>query len=183
MTAPQQPRSRDIVLLIVALAWLLAFGGHFFSQQVTSDIDLQRIDVMADSGWLLLDNVFAAPGEQSRNSGWRFFPQRIDLLLVAGTMLLASWSAGQLCLRWLKIDPPARAERIVFAFGLGISFWTLVTLGLGLAGILWRSVFVVLMTAVVGREWLLRRRERRTAELPRKTAPVALAERRFPKAR
>jgi hypothetical protein len=113
--------------LIAALVWLLAFGGHFFAQPVASDVPLGRLDVLADSGWMLLDIISPPPDEHARNSGWRYFPQRFDLLFVAATMLLTAWSAGQLLLRGLRIEPATKAERIVFAFGLGISAWTLVT--------------------------------------------------------
>lgn len=180
MTAPASlPRSRETLLLIAALAWLLAFCGHFIAQPVAGDVPLGRIDVLADSSWLLLDHVLPSAGEPSRDTGWRYFPQRLDLLFVAGTMLLAAWTAGELCLRALRIDTAARAERLVFAFGLGLSAWTIVTLGLGLAGALWRWLFVALMAGTIGCEMMLRSRRRRHEPRPRHTARVALAERRF----
>ena len=109
-----QPRSRDAAVLIAALVWLLAFGGHFFAQPIASDVPLGRLDVLADSGWLLLDNISPPPDEQARNSGWRYFPQRFDLLFVAATMLLAAWSAGQFAVARAadRAGDEGRADRI-----------------------------------------------------------------------
>jgi len=164
---------------VIALLWLVAFGGHFLAQPFEPKLAIDRIDVLADSGWLLMDNIWPLPDEHAANSGWRYFPQRFDLLVVAGTMLLAAWSAGQLLLRALRIEPAANAERVVYAFGLGLSAWTLATLGLGLAGALWRWLFVVLMLAVISGELAARNRQQRIVSGGKKQRPVKLAERRF----
>lgn len=181
MTPPSSrtPPKRDLILLMVAGLWLLAFGGHFFARTVASDFPLPRIDVLAEAHWLLMDNVLPPLDEQARNSGWRYFPQRLDLLFVAGSMLLAAWSVGQLLLRALGIELNARVERAVFACGLGLSAWSLVTLGLGLAGLLSRSLVVLLMLVAITAEFKLRSRQRRLLFGGRKKRVDGLLERRF----
>lgn len=177
--APRTPVKRDLIVLAIAGLWLLAFGGHFFDRNVTSEVALPRIDVLAEAHWLLLDNVWPPPDEQARDSGWRYFPQRLDLLLVAGTMLLAAWSSGQLLLRTLRVEVSAGVERAVFAFGLGLSAWSLVTLGVGLAGLLSRALFVGLMLAAIAGELAARSRQRRLMPKERQRRGDRLLEQRF----
>lgn len=179
---PPTPRStstRDFVGVALALVWLVAFGTHFFARPVASGFPVERIDLLADAHWLLMDNVSPPPDELARNSGWRYFPQRIDLLFVAGTMLLAAWSAGQLLLRAIRIAPATTVETTVFAFGLGLSAWSLLTLAAGLAGAMSRVLFIGLMLAVIAGESALRIRQRRAIADKRPTRSDRLLDRRF----
>ena len=153
--------SRDVAIVAAALLWLLLFTAHFFAQPLSSDRDFRRTEILAQTHWLLLDNVLPAADEQARNSGWRFFPQRFDLLFVAGTMLLAAWCTGRLLLRAMRLEPASRSEGAVFAIGLGFSAWTILTLALGLAGALSRPIFLLLMLAVTGGELIVRSRKSR----------------------
>lgn len=111
------------------------------------------------------------------NSGWRYFPQRLDLLAVAGVVLAGAWGAGSLVLRLVRqpgLDKPLL--EFVFAMALGLSALSLLTLGVGLSGFLSRALMASLVAAAVVCETVLRLRKRAThfgqaAAAPRDTTP------------
>ncbi len=148
-----RPRTwRDVGVVVAGLAWMLAFGWHFFSQQLPNNADFNRGRLLLETPWLLMETVSPLEPDPARPSGWRYFPERFDLLLVAAVILAGAWGAGHLLLRGLGLREEQRtAARTVFAFGLGLSAWSLVTLGLGLAGLLWRPLVCGLVgVALVG---------------------------------
>jgi hypothetical protein len=124
-----------------ALAWLAAFSCFFYSLDLPNNRPLTRLDVWEAS--LSLPELVSPPepGPQAppqerviwNNSGWRFFPQRFDLIGVALVILAGAWGVGSLLLR-LIVVPDDRMERTVFAFGLGLAALSLLTLACGLAG-------------------------------------------------
>ena len=93
---------------------------------------------------LLLENVDPTPDPDAPPppSGVRFLPQRLDIVATASFILVGAWSLGHLLLRLLKLremfDLPTR---MTFAFALGLSGVSLLTLGFGLSGLLCRWLF------------------------------------------
>ena len=94
-------------------------------------------------------------------SGWQYIPQRWDLLLVAGIILIGGWSLGHILLRLIRLPLEiGGVERTVFAIGVGLSALSLITLGCGLAGWLSRGVFLSVILVSLFVECLLRIRGR-----------------------
>jgi hypothetical protein len=157
---------------VAAVIWLAVYFAAFFTRDLpNSNPRVNRLTVARETPWLLLDLVDPPqpPADNPRaiaireRSGWRFIPQRLDLLLVAGIIIAAAWSGGHLALRVIKPPLPRRClERDVFAVGLGLSLLSLVTLGCGLAGWLSRPPLGGVVLVVVAGECWMRVRERRS---------------------
>jgi hypothetical protein len=70
---------------------------------------------------------------------------RLPIVAMAAWMLAAGWSAGMLLLRGMRVgDGLTPLERFVFATGAGLNILSLLTLAMGLLGLLhWPLVFIV----------------------------------------
>ena len=145
MTASSSSRepARNRVTVALAIVWLIGFAYVFFQLELPNapaqpdGTRLYRADVWSLLPDLLLYSVFEHPelanDPLSLPSGWKYFPQRLPFIAVAGVILFAAWGLGSLLLRALR--PPwslCPGERMVFAFALGLSALSLLTLGLGL---------------------------------------------------
>lgn len=129
----------------LGVGWLIAFLVFFFCLPIA---------VGNPARWYVLLNVDAYfPGlfqPSVTPSGWQYLTQRVEFLLVAGLILASSYALGQQLLA--KILSPQWAtdlERALYAIGLGLSSWSLITLTLGWFGILDRWLFVVLLAAPI----------------------------------
>lgn len=120
-----------------ALIWLLLFFVAFYSFTLPNNSSISRWDIVTQLPYLLMDLVDPPPVENPHPSGWSYFPQRFPFIGIAIVILLGAWGIGQLITRLIKIPlAPFTAERTVFAYGVGISAVSLLTLGGGLLGIL-----------------------------------------------
>ncbi|WP_339733698.1 hypothetical protein [uncultured Gimesia sp.] len=137
-----------------ALVWLLLFFITFISFTLpNSNPATSRWDVLTHLPFLLLDLVDPLPVENPHPSGWAYFPQRFPLIGIALVILAGAWGLGQIITRLIKIPlAPFSAERTVFAYGVGLSAVSLLTLGGGLLGILsqWLCYLVLILCAVTG---------------------------------
>ncbi len=137
-----------------ALLWLLLFFIAFISFTLpNSNPATSRWDVFTYLPYLLMDLVDPLPVDNPPPSGWIYFPQRFPFIGIALVVLAGAWGLGQLITRLIKIPlAPFTAERTVFAYGLGISAVSLLTLGGGLLGILSQSLcyLVLILLAVAG---------------------------------
>lgn len=154
--------------------WLLVFCGLYFSS-LLPNAGIERLTVLVQAPELLAANFLSAA-----DSGWRFFPQRFDLLLIAAMILAGAWGLGRLALAALRIaTDPLSAEGVAYALGLGLSLWSLVTLALGAAGLLSQSLFGGLLAAfTIAGAWTCRRRvpaEDFSSPAPRRLAWGAVA--------
>lgn len=147
--------------LATAAIWLVVFFVYFFSLDLPNNQGYPRSQV-----WLVevpgLPTSMAASGP---HSGWRYLSQRLDVWLVAGIILAGAWGCGHLLLR--LIDPPLprpSSERTVFAFTLGLSALSLVTLAFGLAGLLSRVLLGSLIAVAVVGECVARLRPAKRPE-------------------
>src|SRR6266852_3049988 len=91
-----------------AALWLALFLVAFFSFEFINDPPVTRWQL-----WSLVPELldfidpppdFKAPGAEVIDSGWRYFPQRLELLAVAALILAGGWGTGCLFLRVLR--PP-----------------------------------------------------------------------------
>lgn len=162
--------------IAVALAWLAGFSVFYYSLDLPNNRPLTRADVWEAAASLpeLVSppkpDASAAPQDRViwNNSGWRFFPQRFDLVAVAAAILAGAWGLGSLLLRFIGA-PRDRIEKTVFALGLGLSGLSLLTLGFGLGGWLSRPLVVTVLAAAIVTEVSLRLRPAAPAPLTRDT--------------
>lgn len=156
-------RSLTPVVAGVLTSLFVALVVLFFTTRLPNNSQLTRSDVLASTPDLLLDLL--PGGKGLPNSGWRYFPQRLDLVLIAGAAWLAAWALGRLALRAVRLFPRLDPlERHLWGCAAGIGLWSLTTLGLGLAGVLSPWLFRILLAAVIIVETVLTWRQRsRTA--------------------
>jgi hypothetical protein len=137
------PGERAIVGTTIGFAWVLLFCGWFFTRDLPNS-GATPVNRATLAG--LLPELLAANFVSSPESGWRYFPQRLDLLATAGGMLLGTWGLGRCVLRGLRLLPGlSGAEGLALAGGVGLSLWSLITLGLGWVGLLARPLFILLL--------------------------------------
>ncbi len=162
LTSHQPPLPR-----LASLAWVIVFAFWFYSfnlpnAQTTDGSSVYRLDLWVNLSDLLLENVFPTRDANSSPSGWRFLLQRFDLLAVAGFILAGAWGLGHLVLRLIGVrDKLDAVEGNVFAFGLGLSGLSLVTMAIGVAGLL--SMWLMgglILACVVGELWSRTKKKR-----------------------
>lgn len=130
---------------VVGLAWLLLFGGWFLTRDLPNS-GSPPVNRAALAG--LLPELLAANFAPAAEAGWRYFPQRLDLLATAAGVFLGAWGLGRCVLCGLRVQSElSGAEQFALSGGVGLSLWSLSTLGLGLAGLLSRPLFLVLLAA------------------------------------
>jgi len=165
---------RSWFTLAVALVWVVGFFVFFYSFAFpNSSQGFHRTDIWQQLPILLIDLIAPVSVETGIPSGWRYLPQRFDLMLVAAIILAGAWGTGHLILRLVGSTLPNRcAERTVFAFGIGLSALSLVTLGFGLIGFLSRGALAgVIVLAVMGECVLRLRRTTPRGALKAETPP------------
>jgi hypothetical protein len=163
----------------VALFWVL-----FFSSHLPNSGQFSRSDVIRFLPEIYRGLLFHEPAEGSP-SGWRYLPQRWDIALTAAFIVTAGVCLGRLALRALRLFAPLdTATRGALAGGIGLSLLSLLTLGLGLAGVLWQGLFAVLFLTLIAAEVLLTSRDApqsaKSSPLSHKQAAGAAAEARAP---
>lgn len=135
------------LLAIAAAMWMALFLAWSFSLEFSSNPPLARWQLWALVPELLdfvnppVEPAVKAAAADGALSGWQFFPQRFELIAIAGLILAGAWGAGHLLLRILRPPLPAVClERTVFAFAVGLSALSSGTLAAGLLGLLSRPL-------------------------------------------
>lgn len=134
----------------LAAAWVVGFCLVFYAMPL-SRLGTSRAEFWQQVPFELLDLIDPPPPEPGDPpSGLGYLPQRLDLFAVATFLLLGSRALGSLLLRaWPSRFLEPGLERETFAWGLGLSAWSLLVLGLGLVGLLSQGLFVaILLTAI-----------------------------------
>ena len=156
-SAAQDPASSLLedrpIFLRGALIWLLLFFIAFISFTLPNNPSISRWDIVTQLPFLLLDLVDPLPAENPHPSGWAYFPQRFPLIGIALVILAGAWGIGQIITRLIKVPlAPFSVERTFFAYGVGLSAVSLLTLGGGLLGILSQQLcyLVLFLFAVCG---------------------------------
>lgn len=156
----------------LAATWVVGFCLYFSSSVLPNNPAYSRVDL-----WALLPEyavawLTEAPPEGSPPSGWKYLPQRFDLLAVAAGILLSALAVGRLALRMIGLSPArngeaategnslSTAERFVFAGGLGLSLLSLTTLLIGLCGGLRAAVLAPILGIAVLAEAVFTGRDR-----------------------
>lgn len=159
-------------LFWLILAGLLLYWTLFFQSVLPNNSPagqpITRWDVVTLLPEIFGELLFPTPDPETTRfgrqpvSGVRYLPQRLPILLWCLIIVAASGCLGRLVLRRLGVlERLSVAERWGLALGLGHSLLSLLTLGLGLAGGLSRSLFLGIFAAIIGTELTLtwRRRE------------------------
>jgi len=144
-------------LIALGALWLIGFVVFFSCFDFPNNRWLTRKAV-----WIDLPDLLSV--SQISSARWSNLGQRVPIFFPAALVLASAWCWGQLVLRLLRPSVARRsAEGTVFAFGLGLSVLSLATLSLGLAGFLYRPLFIALCAAplifevvFIGCEWRAR---------------------------
>lgn len=172
-TISPRMRSRSrLAARIIGLVWMLGFALWFYSFELPNNkfpdgTPITRGDIWRLLPELLLENVYPTRDAASPPSGWRFLSQRFDLLALAAVILAGAWGAGHLVLRLIGLRNRLDSlERTVFAFGLGLSGLSLLTMICGVAGMLNRwllgGAIVAFLAGEFGCRWRTHREIRKS---------------------
>ncbi len=127
---------------VLGLAWLIGFCLFFSSFDLPNNRPATRWLIWQAAPWQVLDIVWPLPDAQSPPSGWPYLLQRVSSFGIALLVLGAAIGFGTLAISGLNTSRELSSpERLFFASGVGLSLWSLITLGLGLAGCLLPNVF------------------------------------------
>ena len=144
----------------LAILWVILFSIVFYSFDLPNNPEVSRMDIWKQVPFLLLDLIDPGQEHPHKATGWKYLSQRSEILIITGIILAGLWSLGHLVLRGIRVPLPSRSpERTVLAMGLGFSGFSLITLGLGYAGLLSRNLFAALILCGVLGELLFRWRE------------------------
>lgn len=141
----------------LAAVWLLGFFAFFFTrtlpnaQSLPDGSRLTRMYVWPEVGTLLLDKFLAVSDPNGPAQGFQYLPQRAGFLLVAGVVYLLAYLFGTGILHALRgnIKVFGRMEWHTLAVAVGLSALSLVTLLLGVVGLLQRWVFLLVYGLIV----------------------------------
>jgi Dolichyl-phosphate-mannose-protein mannosyltransferase len=167
------------IVLWLSLAWLVGFCLFFYSFTLPNNHVSRFLILFSLPDLLPVSDVFRA--------SWGNLFQRADIFGVAIIVWAGAWGIGHLLLR--AINPPLAVgrgqrgsaadenvshpalERTFFAMALGLSAVPLLTLGLGLAGLLNRWLFISFFAAAIVAEIVLRFRRRPRSEEQKAAGP------------
>jgi 4-amino-4-deoxy-L-arabinose transferase-like glycosyltransferase len=139
--------TRERTVTVMAFAWVAFFVGVFFFQTLPNN-PISRITIFREVPIRVLDWIAPLADRNAPPAGWRFLPQRFAIMAAGFFVLAGIWGCGHLLLRWIRPGIKSRcAERTVFAFGLGYTAFSLLCLGLGLAGMMNRWVWILVIAA------------------------------------
>lgn len=142
--------------------WVVGFLLVFFNQVLPNNQPVTRWDVWTVVPFVLMDALDPPQTETSLPRGLQYLGQRVPLWFHAGVILGGAWGWGLLALRGLGIrgsewssrskETWTPLEQHYFAGLLGLSFVSLIVLGLGLAGLLSAALLwaVLVIGIVVG---------------------------------
>lgn len=90
----------------------------------------------------------ALPGTETAFDAARFFP-RLGILLFMFYFTAAAWVVGRAVSRWCRMNLDDGLERLLFSTFLGIILLTHLFFALGIVGLLYRSVLLAFLAAVL----------------------------------
>lgn len=135
---------------LVGLIWLLAFSLYFYAFDLPNNAPATRWQMWQVVPFQLLDVVWPLPEANAPPSGWQYLPQRLPAIGTALAVVAAAFGYGLIALRTLRVTKElTRLEQLYFAGGIGLSLWSLLTLGLGLMGQLHPAMFWTMIAAGV----------------------------------
>ncbi|WP_010584373.1 ArnT family glycosyltransferase [Schlesneria paludicola] len=173
------PASIPTVHVGLACVWLVGFFVWFQSFDLPNN-HVDRWMLWEGMPYRMLD-LFDPPSTPNAPWSWLYLGQRIPFFLIALITWIGAGALGSLLLRALSIRAKG-SERLCFSIGLGLSFFSLSMMLLGLIGWMSRWPLLLILTSAVLAEIVCRRREFRvssTPSLPQSSPPTAARNRKF----
>ncbi len=166
--------------MAVAVAWLVGFSLFFFTRpmpNLSGTFAETRAEAWRMVPLVVLEWILPSDAQDTGlPSGWEYFPQRLGLWMWAGLILFGAWGLGRLILHWLvPREDLTPLERFVFALGAGLSLVSLLTLGLGVVGVLHRGLFIgiLIIAGLAGLGSVFwTRRKNRSPDAPSEKCPT-----------
>jgi len=147
----QPPSLLGELIPYLAMLWLVVFWLLFFTSFLPNASspgrEITRSDIIG-----LLPEIYESlfTPDPATSSRWSNLAERLDVLGVAGVIILGSLAAGRLILRCLKLNTELSIpEQWAFSGGIGFSFVSLGTLGLGMCGTLSQPLFAGLLILLI----------------------------------
>lgn len=172
--ASSTPPTASLSTLVAGGATFLfvVLVGLFFTTRLPNNPAVTRLEIFYNIPEFLLlclpgGDATPRPGQPALDagSGWRYFPQRFDLLAAACLIWIAAWGLGRLVLRGIGLFPRLDTfERNLWGCAAGIGLLSVATLLLGLAGVLNPWLFRGALLAVIVAEVVLSIRGRSRTE-------------------
>lgn len=167
--SPSDPLQDDSPLQrlfpLLALFWLLLFWFLFYTAPLPNASNAERTVTRTDIIGLLpeiYEDLLSPPADPATASSWSNLTQRLDVLAVALLIVTGSLATGRLALRGLGLlSSLPRADGWALSGGVGFSLVSLGTLGLGLVGLLWQPLFILLLLLPIVLELFLCWRHRK----------------------
>ena len=129
------------VITGAACLWLLVWLRFAFTLPLANNIQFDRLELI----FIFPDasTLFFTP--EHLPTGWRYFPERFDLIAVAFFICIGAWAWGRLLRRATRLECDDWLEQLAISYGLGLLVWSLITLLLGLIGWLNQGIFAGLL--------------------------------------
>lgn len=164
-------------LLLAGTTWFVLFSLWFYSFTLPNNPQVTRLDILSEVPNLLHADLFP---ESTPDHGWFVLLERLPPGLMSLATIAAALALGRLALRGLGVcSAMDRIERLALSGGLGLSLFSLLILGLGLAGCLSQLLIIVLLIAIALLELFLTIRDLRSVTatlqaMPSEPAPYWL---------
>jgi hypothetical protein len=141
-----------------AAAWLVLFLAVYFSQPLPNNGSIIRWDLWPVLPFSVMDAIDPPVEPGSPPRGWGYLGQRLPLMLTAALIAFAAWAVGRTMLAAVPCPDLTLGEQFYFRCLIGLGGVSLITLGLGLAGVLSRWSLLGTFVAVgLAGMWLNRR--------------------------
>lgn len=137
----------------LGLGWVILFCVVFCGFELPNNPGFVRYELWLPLLDALFECVFPLPDPEAPPGGWGYLGQRFPILMLSGFMLLSSWGYGRRLFQLIISSDHdslqwSRLECGLMSMGVGLSFLSLLTLALGLAGLL--STYLFWFVDVVG---------------------------------
>ncbi|WP_437190765.1 ArnT family glycosyltransferase [Planctomicrobium sp. SH527] len=147
-TERESPLKRWAPILVIL--WLAVYWFLFFTSRLPNSSNSQGSLYRSDVVFMLPEIYASLAGDPaSTTSGLQYLPQRFWPAVLAAFIVGSSFSLGNLILRGLKLTTGIdKLSQIAIAGGIGLSATSLLTLTLGVAGLLSRPLFVAIFLLI-----------------------------------
>ncbi len=148
---------KRLLPVLLACLWLVAFYLFFYSQELPNAQKMEngnqptRWVVWHAVDYFLLENIAPVREENAPASGWKYLPERAGFLLIALFVYSIAYCLGTGLFHLVrgKIKQVGRLEWHALSLAVGLSGLSLITLGLGLIGLLSRTVFLAVYVGII----------------------------------
>lgn len=155
--SPRASSGTLVYSLPIALMWVIGFSIWFYQFVMPNNDGITRPLLWSYLPYTLLDWIAPPIDPQRAAWSWLFLLERTPFLAVALAIWIGAWGIGSLILRVTHVNLRG-AEGLFFSMCVGLSFTSLLMLGLGIAGLISRWALLGIVIAAVLLEVVLRGR-------------------------